>query len=932
MQQRLGICSLAAYLPFVERSIAAVSAATGLSHRDLLDRYSRERLTRERMSEYLLKAKSCEELARAMRLLRRDTLISLAIQDTTGHIGYETVVRTMTDLAEECVSRAVAMASREMAERFGEPVGQDGTKQDLLVVAMGKLGGSELNVSSDIDLVFVYDEDGRTQSEAGRSTVSNHEFFERLARRVIALINCPDEIGFVFRVDCRLRPFGDDGPIVVSSEMLEEYLSTQGRDWERFAWLKARVVSTPVFSEPAAFCRTVDALYRMIRPFVYRRYVDFGALNALSRVHAMIRSETVRRELGREAGINVKLGRGGIREIEFIVQTFQVMRGGRERKLQGRQTLPMLEIVSEVGCLDAHTVRQLAEDYIFLRNLEHALQYVDDKQTHFLADVPETYERIGAMLGLTALELRNRLESVRAFVSGVFDSIFQTQETPLERRGWPVGWRFGDKASCEKLAEKLRELGFKEAEAFSRRIVRDLSGQVLTTSDKARDCFTLFVMTLAENAHSWAESFGLTQDAETLFERYLGLLEVIAGRPTYVMLLNQFPAVAKRVARILTSSRWAANFLYEHPLLLDELVGAHEEISPDTDLSIWDAWQKDVSERLTEFSGDTEALLNVLRDATHSAVFRLLVSDLQGLLTVERTADHLSALADAVLRLVMEQAWKATPARHREAPKVAAVGYGKLGGKELGYASDLDLVFLFEDDAPEAASVYARFVRRVISWLTVQTSSGKLYSVDTRLRPEGHDGLLVCSFEHFKHYQESTEGAWVWEHQALTRARFCAGDIELGKAFEAERTRILCRPRETRTVQSAVVAMRRKILESCKNTSGLFDLKRDRGGMLDVEFAVQTLVLTKAHRYPQLTRNLGNSSLLAMSAELGLIPNAIAEGSIRAYRTYRDIQRMTRLNLGENTPVRVAPEKLRAEKEAVTALWRTVLETDEPCA
>lgn len=250
MQQRLGICSLAAYLPFVERSIAAVSAATGLSHRDLLDRYSRERLTRERMSEYLLKAKSCEELARAMRLLRRDTLISLAIQDTTGQIGYETVVRTMTDLAEECVSRAVAMASREMAARFGEPVGQDGTKQDLLVVAMGKLGGSELNVSSDIDLVFVYDEDGRTQSEAGRRTVSNHEFFERLARRVIALINCPDEIGFVFRVDCRLRPFGDDGPIVVSSEMLEEYLSTQGRDWERFAWLKARVVSTPVFSEP----------------------------------------------------------------------------------------------------------------------------------------------------------------------------------------------------------------------------------------------------------------------------------------------------------------------------------------------------------------------------------------------------------------------------------------------------------------------------------------------------------------------------------------------------------------------------------------------------------------------------------------------------------------------------------------------------------
>ena len=932
MHERLRNDCVPSYCPFVERSIAAVAGVTGLSPKELLDRYCEENLSCDQMSERLGNVHSCEQLARQMRLLRRDVLVSLALRNITGQIGYDDVVRTMTDFAQICVSRAVLLASSELAEQFGKPACHDGSFQDLLVVAMGKLGGQELNVSSDIDLVFVYDEDGRTQPGKGQRTVSNREFFERLARRVIALIHSPDETGFVFRVDCRLRPYGEDGPIVVSSDMLEEYLSRQGRDWERFAWLKARVVNTPVFSEPQAFSQTVDSFYRLIRPFVYRRYVDFGVLNALSRVHAMIRSETVHRELGRGAGINVKLGRGGIREIEFIVQTFQVMRGGRDRRLQGRQTLPMLEMLSEIGYLDKCTTTQLRNGYIFLRNIEHALQYVDDKQTHFLADNPIAYERIGAMLGLTAGELKTRLDTTRAFVSGVFDSIFRTQEVSLERDGWPVGWRIGDKTSCERLSEKLRALGFSDASNFATRIVRDLSGRVLTASDTARDCFTLFVMTLAENVHPWAQSFGLSQEGDTLFERYLGLLEVIAGRPTYVMLLNQSPAAAKRVARILISSRWASNFLYEHPILLDELVGTQEQIGTETSLAIWEAWQKEVSKRLAEVRQDTETLLNVLRDATHSALFRLLVSDLQGVFPVERTADHLSALADAVLHLVMQEAWKATPSRHRDEPKVAVIGYGKLGGKELGYASDLDLVFLFEDDAPEAASVYARFVRRVISWLTVQTSSGKLYSVDTRLRPEGQDGLLVCSFEHFKRYQESTGGAWIWEHQALTRARFCAGDRQLGLAFERERTKILCRPRDIRSVQAAVVSMRRKILENRKNASGLFDLKRDRGGMLDVEFVIQTLVLTQACRYPELTHNLGNSALLDMSARLGLIPEKLARDSIAAYRTYRNIQRMKRLNFGDNVPVRVCPERFAAEKKSVTTLWRTVLQTDEPCA
>ncbi len=932
MCKRLTVNEIPSYSSFVQRTAQAIALEGGEEISQVLERYSKKQFTYDDFAAALSGATTSEELSHAMRHLRRDVLLSLALEDITGAIDYEKVVATMSALAEATIKKSVRMASLEEAKRYGTPESEEGIAQDLIVLAMGKLGGRELNVSSDIDLVFVYDERGRTQG-AGTSAIGNHEFFERVARRVIALLNRLEADGFVFRVDTRLRPFGESGPIVVSSAMLEDYLYREGRDWERFAWLKARIVSEPVFMGKDEFTKASETLRALVEPFVYRKYVDFGVLGSLSRVHEMIRTETRRRELKQQQGIHVKLGRGGIREIEFIVQTFQVMRGGRNPALRGSQTLEKLKAVGDAGCLSAEVVEKLSAGYVFLRNLEHALQYVDDKQTHFLSNEKETQKKIAAMLGTDAEALQKRLEETRDFVSSTFDSIFKTTSASEEKEGWPIGWRLGDDAAKAALTEKLSNLGFIKSEELSARICGLLTARAIANQIEKRDQLAALIVYLAENAKGWAAKVGNETLCDSLLERFLNLLEVIAGRTTYLALLNRYRAVTEKVARLLLSSRWASDFLCEHPILLDELVDARNAKELDLSSEFAKRWEDETREKLLSFADDVEAILNVLRDATHAATFQLLMADLEGRFSVEALADRLSELADAVLRLVLEFTWKITPSRHREAPSFAVIGYGKLGGKELSYESDLDLVFLYEDDAAEASEVYARLARRIISWLTVQTSSGKLYSVDTRLRPEGEDGLLVSSFEHFKQYEENKEkGAWIWEHQALTRARFCVGDAQLGARFEAERNFVLSQKRDKAAVQEAVIRMRERILKTHRNSSELFDLKRDRGGMVDVEFVVQTLVLTQAHEHPELLKNLGNSALLALASELGLIDRELANEAIDAYRTYRNIQRRVRLEFGSDAPVRVPVASLEKERKAVLTLWREVLGTEEPLA
>lgn len=919
---------------FVHRSLEALPKGEGESLVEFYESRLSQEWSRASLEEQIRAWDNPDSLALGLRLLRRDLILAIIGENSTGRINYETVVERMSDFAELAVSQTVRVHSKKLAERYGVPYGVSGDPQDLLVVGMGKLGGRELNVSSDIDLIFIFDENGETrvtpEYPSAYKTLTVQEFYERLARRIIPALSDIEGPGFVFRVDMRLRPNGDSGPIVCSSSMLEEYLYSQGRDWERFAWLKGRVVNKPVFATEEIFARQSKQLRALVRPFVFRKYLDFGALEALRGLHEKIRAETARRELLRgSTGVNVKLGRGGIREIEFITQTMQIIRGGRYPQLQGRSTLAMLSALGEEHFLEPAIAHQCQLDYVFLRNVEHAIQYINDEQTQMLPSSGEKLQAIATLLGISPEELWDAVHAVRERVASVFDSIFQVEESTVSTEGWPIGWEMGSTSSSVLLLERLQALGYgEESEELLSRILRLASGRWgKGVSDTSRVRMQKLLPIIVESCPQWQSKNGVrVVSLGEMLSRYLKLLEVIAGRSTYVALLSEYPSAAERVGKVLSASRWSADFLMRHPIILDELVDGREKEFDDYSPVDWTAWLEKLHRSLELADGDQERQMNILRDAHHSAIFQLLIADLDGRFSVERLADQLSALADAVLQEVCELAWSSLAMRHVDRPKFGVIGYGKLGGKELGYDSDLDLVFIFDDEDQDAERVYTRLVRRMMSWLTLQTSSGKLFNVDLRLRPNGESGLVVTPFEMFCRYQDNADGtgAWFWEHQALTRARFVAGDPELGRRFEQQRVQVLLKERDPEQTRHDVLEMREKMHEGHINRSNAFDIKHDHGGMVDVEFVVQWFVLTYSARYPELTNNFGNILLLEKIGQLGLLDAELCKEAIKAYRHYRLLQHEIRLNAGENAPVRVNPALVEKESEVVSRLWNTV--------
>ncbi len=871
-----------------------------------------------------------ETLARQLRRLRRRVLLALAARDMAGVAELDEVVGTVTALAELAVEQALRVHAQALAARHGVPLAADGTPQDLLVVAMGKGGGGELNVSSDLDLIFVYDEDGTTgahgETREAPRPLSNHEFFEKLGRRLIGALSEVTADGFVFRVDMRLRPHGDAGPLAVSVAMLEEYLLREGRDWERFAWLKGRVISLPVFAEPAAFARQRDALESLIRPFVFRKYLDFNAIASLRDLHAQIRAQTRAKSARRAGGIdahddNVKLGRGGIREIEFLAQTFQVIRGGRDARLRDRATLPTLATLGQLGVMPVVQAAELSEHYVFLRRLEHALQYVDDAQTHQLPADEAALTVVAQMLALaSAAELRARFDAVTESVAAAFDGVFAAQ---------PAGddAETASAADAAAVVARLQQAGAVDPAACAERLRNLLqSRRVLAATSAARATIERLVM----QAMARLADEQRTVSVDEVLSRLAQLLEAIAGRSTYIALLAEFPQAFERVLRLLAASRWATDYLVQRPILLDELIDERlTDLTNDSAVDFGD-YAAELRAHLEELGDDVEARMNLVRDEHHAQVFRLLVADLDGRLSVERLADHLSALADATLGAVLWQAWQVAPRRHIDTPRFAILGYGKLGGKELGYASDLDLVFVYDDESPEAEPNYVGLARRIVLWLTTMTSSGVLFDVDLRLRPDGEAGLPAVPIAAFERYQrrEGGTGAWTWEHQALTRARFVAGDADIGDRFERLRNEVLAMPREKDKLAADVLDMRRRMLEGHPNRSELFDLKHDRGGMVDVEFIVQFLVLAHSHTKPALLGNLGNIALLGIAGELGLIDATLAGEVAAAYRRFRKLQHGLRLN---NAPfARVEPDDVAREVACVRALWRAVFDNDAP--
>ena len=853
-------------------------------------------------------------LPSALRVARHLVLERLAVLDIEQGASQEAVTLAMTQLAEVALERALAQAHVELGERHGVPRDAQGRRIDFWVVGMGKLGARELNVSSDIDLIYVYEDEGQTD---GERPISAHEYFALVAKRLYTLIGETTEDGLVFRVDLALRPNGNSGPPVASLAMIEEYFLVQGREWERFAWLKSRVVAP----REAVDGGRALALRALVTHFVYRRYLDYGVFEGLRQLHRKIRDEAQRRAAGRpERANDVKLSRGGIREVEFIVQLLLVVRGGQFPEIRTRQTLRGLQRLVEHKLMPAATAERLAQAYTLLRRIEHRIQYLDDQQTHLLPTGDGDLAWIAASLGLACradtCELLDQLGQAREFVAGEFDALLHDGQSPAERAG--NGCKRCEAApmpvDSETLLEKLPE----DLTARLRDWLQQPRVQGLRSASRMR------LGRLMQRAGA-CMSDGRCTPAAAL--RFVDWVDPLLRRESYLALLAERPEVQDRLLRLLGTARWPMQYLMRHPGVIDELA------DPRLQHQRFDgvAFRAELEERRAALArageDDEEALLDTLRRAHHAEVFRTLVRDVEGELSVEKVADDLTALADAILDTTIVWAWSSLPKRHRESPQIAVIAYGKLGGKELGYGGDLDLVFVYddhdEDDKDRAAEVYGAFVRKLITWLTLRTSAGELFDIDTALRPNGNSGLLVTSVESFDRYQRGrgSNTAWTWEHQAITRARFAAGVAAIGERFEQTRRAVITAERDHAALREEVRVMREKVRQARPVPADKFDVKHSDGGMMDIEFAVQYLVLAHGAAHPPLRQNTGNIALLARAEDAGLLPPGVGRAAGDAYRALRRAQHQARL---DEQPTQFAPDRFVESRAAALALWRAV--------
>ncbi|QPN29963.1 bifunctional [glutamate--ammonia ligase]-adenylyl-L-tyrosine phosphorylase/[glutamate--ammonia-ligase] adenylyltransferase [Diaphorobacter sp. JS3051] len=852
------------------------------------------------------------DLGAALRILRQLVMERLITLDCDQAAPLSDITLAVTRLAELALDRACRHARAELDARHGAPLGPQGQPVQLWIVGMGKLGARELNVSSDIDLIYVYEHEGETAGQPdGRGKLSNHEYFARAVKAIYSLLGDTTEHGFVFRVDLALRPHGNSGPPAVSLASLEEYLLVHGREWERFAWLKSRVVAPlDCLGMP-----NVQALRGVVLPFVFRRYLDYSVFDALRSLHRQIRDHAAKRSAGHpERANDVKLSRGGIREIEFTVQLLQVVRGGQFPELRCRPTLEALERLARAGLMPQETAEQLAAAYTFLRRVEHRIQYLDDQQTHVLPTRDDDLAWIARTLGLNCCDFLRALDAHRELVAQEFDILLGGTGHKQCSNGGCGGPRAAAAASpapdlealLEQLPAKVRE---RVAEWRTHPRVQGLRDEA-----RAR------LFRIVQRTGRWLAEGQVNEDAAV---RLVGWLEPLLRRESYLALLLERPSVHEHLLHLLGAARWPARYMLQHPGVIDELAGdalLSERFVPAD-------FERELGLRLAALQStgedDDENLLDLLRRAHHAETFRTLARDVERRITVEQVADDLSALADSVLRVTAEWCWGRLRNRHREQPQFAVIGYGKLGGKELGYGSDLDIVFVFDDDDERAPEVYAAFARKLINWLTVKTGEGDLFEIDTALRPNGNSGLLVTSFQAYADYQQQrgSNTAWTWEHQAMTRARFVMGSEGLHARFDAVRQAVITAPRDAAALRSEIVAMRERVRSAHPAPADQFDVKHSPGGMVDAEFAVQYLVLAHSAAHPELQGNVGNIALLQRAEAAGLLPAGVGRAAADAYRTLRHVQHRARLN---EEPTRVPPETLAAEQGAVRALWRAV--------
>ena len=885
---------------------------------DLLRAYGPEEL-KTRVLKIATQSTDEATLKTALRGLRRCEMLRIAWRDLAGWADLAEVLATLSALADGCIDGALGCLMQWAVERDGTPRSPTGKPAHLVVLGMGKLGGGELNFSSDIDLIFAYSEDGDVQG--GRRELSNHEFFIRLGRGLISVLNDATGDGFVFRVDMRLRPNGDSGPLALSFDAMEQYYQVHGREWERYAFIKARAVAGDAASG-------ADLLARL-KPFVYRRYLDYSVVEAIRGLKVSIERELHRKGMEH----NIKLGPGGIREIEFIGQAFQLIRGGREPALQVRPIQAVLAALEAGGDLTPQAVADLQAAYVFLRRTENHLQMTADRQTHSLP--PEPREQLALAMGMGISDWGGFHAALRRHmrkVHGHFEQVFvapQGEKPQEEDRGLAAVWLAT--LDSDALHARLTEAGFKDSAATEVLLHGLRAGHAYEgLSAQGRERLDRLMPLLLGAA-------GLTHDPQTTLARLIKLIEAIVRRSVYLALLVENPLALSQLVKLFSASDWIAHWISQHPVLLDELI---DPVSLYVPLAK-DALEAEIQSRLAHLpEDDLEAQMEALREFRHGHVLRVAAADVGRGLTAEQAGAHLGHIAEVVVEQALALATYSMVEKHGrptcktpngiEIPGFAVIAYGKLGSLELGYSSDLDMIFLHHACAGEGMTggprplanevFFARLGQRLIHILTARTPAGILYPVDMRLRPSGQSGMLVTNLPAFLDYQRGH--AWTWEHQALVRARALAGDPALCQAFENARTELLCQPRDGEKLRQDVVEMRDRMRAAqSPHIAAHFDLKQDPGGMIDIEFMVQYWTLLRAPAHPELTRQRGNIPILEALAGAGLLDAGTAQDLMDAYRRYLSVEH--RFKLMERQAL-VAPEELGDYPAKVAAIWGQV--------
>ncbi|HEV7137691.1 MAG TPA: bifunctional [glutamate--ammonia ligase]-adenylyl-L-tyrosine phosphorylase/[glutamate--ammonia-ligase] adenylyltransferase [Steroidobacteraceae bacterium] len=870
-------------------------------------------------------AASEADMLSALRGWRRREMIRIAWRALAGWAPVEETLTELSDFADAAIRVAVEHARGALAARYGEPRSAAGAAQPLMVVAMGKLGGRELNFSSDVDLVLLFPEHGETD---GPRPIANEEFFTRLGQGLIRLLETPTHDGFTLRVDMRLRPFGDSGPLVASFASLEDYLPLHGRDWERYAYVKARPVTAPE--------RYAEIRASALGPFVYRRYLDYGVFESLREMKALIEREVERRELEGD----IKLGPGGIREIEFIVQAFQLVRGGRERRLQTTSLLAALALLGELQLLPAVAVAELRTAYLYLRRLENSLQMLSDSQVHQLPADPLSRERVALAMAASSWDgLLAELGRQQECVSGHFSRfVFGGARRAGTVITIDLGRLWDDDAEAAVLAESLGHAGFAEpAQATQMLLALRASALVRKLDESGRQRLQALLPPLLEDIG--AARLAAAEQLPVL-RRIISILEATGKRSTYFALLRESPPARSRLVEVCRHGEFLVRQIASYPLLLDELVNdrllsqlpgrpalAHE--------------LRAVMQQVRE--EDPEHQVEALCHFQRAAIFRVAVADLTGRLPVMRVSDRLTEIAELIIARAIDLAWAQITAQfgvphcgdgaQRRPVSICAVGYGKLGGLELGYASDLDLVFLHdsrgerqETEGPEARPIdnplfFVRLTQRMLHLLTMHSAAGRLYEVDVRLRPSGKGGLLVTQIDAFAEYQR--RDAWTWEHQALLHARAVAGAPALCAEFERTRLEVLRRAVRRESLRDEVRSMRERMRrELSKGGDGKRDLKQDAGGIADIEFLAQYWALRWASEYPPVAIFSDTIRQLESVASADLVPQGTVDILTGAYLAYRT--RMHHLSLAGEAGL-IGEEEFAAERAAVTAIWDEVM-------